>query len=89
MKLLSIHVEIHNAFWLFFKPKLVKFIDKVTIKLMKVFHRWYTRNKVVEMKLQSFTLQQAISHLGKVDSNLILDDLNGKESGELHWYNFH
>lgn len=36
---------------------------------MKVFHCWYTRNKVVEMKLQSFTLQQAISHLSKVDSN--------------------
>lgn len=42
---------------------------KLTIKLMKVFHRWHTRNKVVEMKLQSFTLQQAISHLCKIDSN--------------------
>lgn len=36
---------------------------------MKVFHFWYPRNKVVEMKLQSFTLQQAISHLCKIDSN--------------------
>lgn len=57
VKLLSVQVEVHNAFWLFFKPKLVKFIDKVTGELVKVLHCGYPRDEVVEMKLQRLALQ--------------------------------
>lgn len=89
MKFLSVHVEQHDAFWFLFKPKLVKFIDKITVELVEVLQGWHARDKVVEVGLERVTLEQAIGHLREIDPNQTVDDLNGKESDELLWCNFH
>lgn len=56
VELLPVAIELHDALRLLFQPELIKLIRQVTVEMMEVLHLGFSRDCVVEMKLQSVTL---------------------------------